>query len=167
MVSFTAIKQLAILSLLLGSLMSCSPPKHAVGGAHTKNTEINPIRHEIVQDARQTVGSKYQYGGTGSKKFDCSGLVYALYTARDIQLPRSTRDMAHYGEEIRFQDVQPGDLIFFRNVRKIDHVAIVSRKSPAKTWLIHSTTSRGVVEEVLEESYYWNTRIDQCRKFIP
>lgn len=167
MVSFKTIRHFLILSILLGGMTSCSPTKHSVHATKASEAEINPLRHEIVQHARETVGSRYQYGGTGTKRFDCSGLVYSLYTAKEIKLPRSTKEMARYGEEIKLEDAQPGDLIFFRNVRKIDHVAIVSRKSPAKTWLIHSTTSRGVIEEVLEDSHYWNTRIDQCRRLIP
>ena len=148
-----------------GGTMSCSFEKHTVNPR--SDQKINNIRFEIIENAREAVGARYGYGATGTNRYDCSGLVYSLYTSYEISLPRSTRDMADYGEEIKKDELKPGDLIFFRNVRKIDHVAIVSRKSPAKTWLIHSTTSRGVVEEVLEDSPYWNTRIDQYRRYIP
>lgn len=160
--------QILLVALIAGTFMSCSPQKRKVmAESPTELNRLNTTRYEIVEQARNTVGAGYKYGATGSSKFDCSGLVYSLFLAQDISLPRSTDAMSRYGEEIKLHDVQPGDLIFFRNVRKIDHVAIVSRKSPTKTWLIHSTTSRGVVEEVLEESHYWKTRVDQCRRFIP
>lgn len=153
------------LSLILGSMISCSSPRKAV--STTMHSDINPLRFEIVEQAKSTVGSGYKYGATGKQKFDCSGLIYSLFQSHSISLPRSTTEMARYGEPIKLQEVQPGDLIFFRNVRKIDHVAIVSRKTQSGTWLIHSTTSRGVVEEILEKSPYWRSRIDQCRRFIP
>src|SRR5690625_855295 len=63
-------------------------------------------------------------------------------------------------------DLQPGDLVFFKNRNKIDHVAIVSRVSRNKTWLIHSTTSQGVVETPLEDSVYWRPRVVTYRSII-
>ena len=155
---------LAILALLSIALQSCSFGNQV--SSSTAGRELNPARLEIVEGAREALGARYAYGATGSKRYDCSGLVFSLYTAQEIDLPRSTREMAEYGEKIRKEELKPGDLVFFRNVRKIDHVAIVSRLSASKTWLIHSTTSRGVIEEVLEESPYWNQRIDQYRRFF-
>lgn len=160
--------QLIVLAVIAGTLMSCNPKQRKlITESPTEMNRVSTTRYEIVEQARNTVGAGYKYGATGSSKFDCSGLVYSLFLAQDIALPRSTDAMSSYGEEIKLHEVKPGDLIFFRNVRKIDHVAIVSRKSPTRTWLIHSTTSRGVVEEVLEESHYWKTRVDQCRRIIP
>lgn len=157
--------RLLILVLLSACIVSCTFEKQAQKSVSLQ--DVNPLRQEIVEDARRAIGAGYRYGATGERKYDCSGLVYALYSSQNISLPRSTREMARMGKEIRKKELRPGDLVFFRNVRKIDHVAIVSRKSPTRTWLIHSTTSRGVVEQVLEDSPYWNTRIDQYRSFIP
>lgn len=156
--------RISVLMLLSAWVISCSFEKHTVRSS--ESAEHNPVREEIIQDARHAIGAGYGYGSTGTRRYDCSGLVYSLYTAQDIGIPRSTREMAHFGEKIKKEDLQPGDVVFFRNVRKIDHVAIVSRTSPSKTWLIHSTTSQGVVEDILEESPYWNKRIDQYRRFI-
>ncbi len=145
------------------SMLSCSFQKE------TKKMEfdmVNPARYEIVQDARSALGSGYRYGSTGGNRYDCSGLVVSLFAGHDIKLPRSARDMVSYGEQIKKNDLLPGDLVFFRNVSKVDHVAVVSRMSPAKTWMIHSTTSQGVIEEVLEDSSYWNKRIVGYRRVI-
>lgn len=127
---------------------------------------VNPACYEIIQDARNAVGSGYRYGSTGRNGYDCSGLVFSLFAQQNIKLPRSAREMVHYGEQIKKNDLRPGDLVFFRNYSKIDHVAVVSRTSQAKTWMIHSTTSQGVVEEILEDSPYWKTRVVQYRRMI-
>ena len=150
--------------LMIVTLSSCSFQKHT-RKTHTEN--VNPTRFEIVKDAHDALGAGYRYGATGSKRYDCSGLIYTLFATNEIALPRSTKAMAQYGEKIKKDDLLPGDLIFFKNVGKIDHVAMVSRMSPAKTWLIHSTTSRGVIEEVLEDSSYWSRRVVQYRRVIP
>ncbi len=164
MITRGSISQVLILILLNCWMLSCSFERHVVTSEN--RVELNPVRLDIVEDAREAVGAKYGYGATGTRRYDCSGLVFSLYTAHNIELPRSTRELAHFGEKIKKEELKPGDLVFFRNVRKIDHVAIVSRMTPSKTWLIHSTTSHGVIEEVLEESSYWNTRIDQFRRII-
>lgn len=145
-------------------LSSCSIQKRS---SRKNNVEVNSLRFDIVQDARKTVGAGYRYGATGNKRYDCSGLVYALFTNHDISLPRSTSEMSRFGTKIKKDDLLPGDLIFFKHAGKIDHVAIVSRLAPAKTWLIHSTTSRGVIEEILEDSPYWTSRIVRYQRYLP
>src|SRR5699024_8758201 len=130
------------------------------------DTAKDPIRYQIVEDARAALGAKYGYGASGNKRYDCSGLVYSIYTQYRISLPRSTSQMAHSGQPIKKTELQPGDLVFFKNHNIIDHVAIVSRISGNKTWLIHSTTSQGVVETHLEDSMYWAPRVVAYRSFI-
>lgn len=129
-------------------------------------TAKDPVRYQIVEDARAALGTRYGYGASNGQRYDCSGLVYSIYSRHEISLPRSTAQMAHSGKPIKKSELQPGDLIFFKNRNKIDHVAIVSRVSGDKTWLIHSTTSQGVVETHLEDSIYWAPRVVSYRRFI-
>lgn len=151
--------------LLVWWLSACSFQKQI--STSTSTTNASPIRYEIVEDARGVLGAGYRYGATGNKRYDCSGLVYSLYSSHQISLPRSTKEMSKFGQKIDKGELLPGDLVFFRHSKKIDHVAMVSRMSPAKTWLIHSTTSRGVIEQILEESPYWSKRVAQYRRIIP
>lgn len=44
---------------------------------------------------------------------DCSGLVQAVFKKFEIRLPRSVKDQAKQGREIKLKDVRPGDLIFY------------------------------------------------------
>lgn len=44
---------------------------------------------------------------------DFSGLVQAVFKEFGIRLPRSVKDQAKQGREIKLKDVRPGDIIFY------------------------------------------------------
>lgn len=142
-------------------LVQCSPRLSPSSGSDAG------VRAKIIDDAVRAVGSKYKYGGTGNKGYDCSGLVYTVFKSHEYNLPRSTKDLIRYGKKIKEKDVRPGDLAFFTNVgRKVDHVAIVYKVDRDGIWLIHSTTSSGVITQNLERSTYWSKRLIQFNSVI-
>ncbi|GAA5220886.1 hypothetical protein GCM10025777_15160 [Membranihabitans marinus] len=125
------------------------------------------MRQEVVATAYDQVGAPYRYGGASNKGFDCSGLVYYSFVKHNFTLPRTAHDMMNYGKKVDRQKVMPGDLAFFKNVgRKIDHVAIVYKTDKTGVWLLHSTTSKGVVLQSLDESKYWSKRLVQFNRII-
>ena len=67
--------------------------------------------------------------------------------------------MSKKARGIPLSEGKPGDLIFFKKVGKIDHVGIISRRSRNKVWVIHSTSSRGVMEEEILSSTYWQGKV--------
>lgn len=71
------------------------------------------------------MGAPYLWGGLSSKGMDCSGLVRMAYLAQGRILQRDASQQALEGTEVATDaDLQPGDLIFFGNGRRITHVAI-------------------------------------------
>jgi peptidoglycan DL-endopeptidase LytE len=69
----------------------------------------------------------YQYGGQNAPiSTDCSGWVQNIYKEFGIDLPRVSRDQARVGIPIKFQNMIPGDLMFFstRSDKVITHVGI-------------------------------------------
>ena len=68
------------------------------------------------------LGKSYQWGATGPKTFDCSGLTSFAFRQAGITLPRSSSQQARVGRAVAFDDLQPGDLVFFYN--PISHVGI-------------------------------------------
>lgn len=82
----------------------------------------------IIQLAKQFVGGKYVWGGSSpsSGGFDCSGLVQYVFSRHGIHLPRVAEDQYQKGIPVRYEDLQPGDLVFQANTYKsgISHVAL-------------------------------------------
>jgi peptidoglycan endopeptidase LytE len=82
-----------------------------------------PVVSPVAQTASSYLGVPYVWGGTTPDGFDCSGFVRYVYQQTGVELPRTSRDMyASVGTSVT--DLKPGDLVFFANVNKVDHVGI-------------------------------------------
>ena len=44
---------------------------------------------------------------------DCSGLIKALFATLHVDLPRTSREQFHAGENVAVENLQAGDLLFF------------------------------------------------------
>ncbi len=86
--------------------------------------EFNP--ENIISLARGFLGYQYFWGGVSPKGFDCSGFVQTVFKLHGVQLPRDAwQQQQNYRISTDYQDVQPGDLLFFSNSPdKVTHVAI-------------------------------------------
>lgn len=68
----------------------------------------------IIATAKQYIGVQYLWGGTSPQTgFDCSGYVQYVFAQNGISLPRVSRDQYTVGTQVAFEDLQPGDLVFF------------------------------------------------------
>lgn len=124
---------------------------------------------KVVQAARSYIGTPYKYGGTSRAGMDCSGLLCASFESVGIKIPRSSYEQAEMGSEVRLRELAPGDLVFFSDHKaggKVSHAGLVTavRGSEAVTF-VHSSTSRGVVEDNLYAEYYRKTFVKAVRPF--
>lgn len=112
--------------------------------------------NQLIQSASDKIGTRYRSGGTSIAGFDCSGLMYSTFGAFDIKLPRSSIEQSSIGEKIADENVQKGDLIFFRtNGRsRINHVGMVIEVVEDEIKFIHSSTHSGVIISSTKEPYY-------------
>ncbi len=114
----------------------------------------------LTQTASKYIGTPYKYGSCDDRKgFDCSGLVYTVAKSQDLQLPRSSSLMAASGTHLPWKKAEPGDLVFFGDRNKINHVGIVEKNKGNQMWVIHSTSTSGVIKENVLASSYWKRRI--------
>jgi len=79
---------------------------------------------QIVNTAAKYYGVRYVYGGTTPSGFDCSGLVQYVCREVGISVNRTSRDQFKNGVAVSYNDLQPGDLVFFAKGSSISHVGI-------------------------------------------
>lgn len=114
---------------------------------------------QIIYTAMEYDGVKYRSGGTTTAGMDCSGLVTTVFKTYDISLPRSSNDMSKVGKKLKNDEIQKGDLVFFRtNGRSvINHVGLVTEVKGDEIIFIHSSVQRGVIISSTKEPYYQRT----------
>jgi cell wall-associated NlpC family hydrolase len=110
----------------------------------------------LIGKASNNLGTRYRSGGTTSKGFDCSGLMFTTFQELNITLPRSSHEMAKYGFEVPKSKAQKGDLIFFTTNKRgtISHVGMITEVTENEIKFIHSSTSSGVIISSSNEDYY-------------
>lgn len=80
---------------------------------------------QIAAYAVKYVGNPYVYGGTSlTSGTDCSGFVMRVYEHFGYRLSRTSAAQAGDGREISLNSIQPGDLLFYRNGGRINHVTM-------------------------------------------
>ena len=67
----------------------------------------------VVGIAMQELGKPYVWAAAGPGSFDCSGLVQYVYAQVGVSLPHNAAAMYSYGTPVSYDDLQPGDLVFF------------------------------------------------------
>lgn len=77
---------------------------------------------EIVNYAKQYLGSKYVYGGSGPSTFDCSGFTMYVYKHFGVSLSHSATAQSKRGTPIEKDNLMLGDLVFFKDYQTMDGV---------------------------------------------
>jgi len=75
--------------------------------------ENNTIKDRLITLAKSKIGSPYVYAKTGPDSFDCSGFVYYLFHAYNMDIPRTSLNQSKIGEKISRDQIQKGDILFF------------------------------------------------------
>ena len=75
-----------------------------------------PAAARAVEAALKELGKPYHYGALGPSTFDCSGLTKFAYGAAGISLPHSAAAQYQSGHRVNRNQLQPGDLIFWRGL---------------------------------------------------
>lgn len=155
-------QNLLLLAGLLGVFL-------AACASRSKVAKTDSRADQVIHAARGFLGTPYKYGGTTRSGMDCSGLLLNSFRAIDVTLPRRSADQSKVGKEVRLDDLQPGDLVFFatgRRKNQITHVGLVTeRRSRDDVRFIHASTSLGVVETNIFTDYY-KKRFRTARRII-
>lgn len=129
------------------SVGTAAPRSSSYGGV--KNRALIKQWAKVYQDL---LGTRYVYGGSSRKGFDCSGLVQYAYQGFDgRQLPRTVRSMFDMGIAVSRENLKTGDLVFYNTGgRKPSHVGIYLNNHQ----FLHASISGGVELSSMDESYY-------------
>ena len=148
------------------------PPRAAKPVPRNKETASGPnavVRNSLVNKAEAYLGVRYKYGGNTPKEgFDCSGFVKYLYNGEGLSIQRVSRDQAREGRPIDPATAKAGDLVFFRRGanQPVFHVSMIVAAAPGELWVIHPTSSRGVIRENILASSYWRPKIYTVKDLI-
>lgn len=122
---------------------------------------IVPQGTAIVAAALRLKGTPYAPGGSTPIGFDCSGFVQYVFAEQGLALPRTVTGQFDATVQIPFEQLAPGDLLFFRTFAdEPSHVAIAVGDGT----FVHAPSSRGVVRVESLTAAYWRERFDSVRR---
>jgi cell wall-associated NlpC family hydrolase len=132
------------------------------------NPKGSQLQNSLLQEAHKHLGTPYIYGGNTPKGFDCSGFVQYVYRNKGVQLPRVSRDQAKVGVNVSPQKAQKGDLIFFGdNKNSISHVGVINSNKNGHIHMIHASSSEGITITNINNSSYWQQKMQFVKRVIP
>ena len=110
------------------------------------------IGSQIVEFAKQYLGTPYVWAGSSPSGFDCSGFVSYVMKNFGYSVNRTAASMYSNGTAVDKSELQPGDAVFFASSSEsIGHVGIYIGDGE----FIHSSSGCGYVTiSGLDESYY-------------
>ncbi len=146
-----------ILTVLLGGCQS-RPVQPPVNSSMSVEPPSNVAR-ALYRQHQRWQGTPYLLGGMSRSGIDCSGFVLRTFQSQfALSLPRTTADQHRIGRAVSRDQLEAGDLVFFRTGEKLRHVGIYVEQG----LFLHASTSRGVMLSRLDNRYwsssYWKAK---------
>lgn len=139
------------------------PREYPATGSRAWNEKSS--RERLVATARNFISYPYTWGGESPEEgFDCSGLTLAVYHINGFSLPRTSREQYRSGKLIQKNQLQIGDLVFFKTVarRNVSHVGIYA----GNDLFIHAPGSNKTIRlDSLSNRFYKDRYVGACTYF--
>lgn len=118
----------------------------------------------ILRQAFASIGIRYRFAGNGERGIDCAGLMQRVFSAVGIRLPRTAAEQFREGVKIDRAELQPGDLVFFRDTYKhgISHVGVFVGNGI----FVHASSSRRAVVADQLAGVYYDRRFAGARRVL-
>jgi cell wall-associated NlpC family hydrolase len=116
------------------------------------------IKNKLYEMFQEWQGVQYRLGGLSKQGIDCSGFVYVTYKSKlGVKLPRTAKLQSKLGTKIHKNNLETGDLVFFKTGMFTKHVGIYLEKNK----FLHASLSKGVTISRLDNVYwrsnYWKS----------
>ncbi|MFZ2890165.1 C40 family peptidase [Sulfuricurvum sp.] len=113
---------------------------------------IRNVKDKVLARAKDFLGTPYGFGNKDGERTDCSGFTQQVYRQFGITLPRSAAEQAQLGEDVNIDDLQVGDLLFYRTYKSDpSHVAIYAGDGQ----IIHASYANQKVQyDSIDKGYY-------------
>jgi cell wall-associated NlpC family hydrolase len=113
----------------------------------------------MIQYAQTFVGTPYVWGGQSALGFDCSGFTSFVFLNQGKKIPRVSRDQ--YASSLKLDPAEAciGDLVFFGQQGVVSHVGILVNELGKPKRMIHSSSSKGVMFQDIDNSKYYSSRV--------
>ncbi|MFK8019028.1 MAG: C40 family peptidase [Pseudomonadales bacterium] len=152
----------ALIPMSLASCISTTANKSSApfeSTNHSSSATSSPVIAALYAQLNEWRGTPYLLGGNNRRGIDCSGFVQRTFADRfERQLPRTTQLLAKQGRKIASNELQAGDLVFFKTGRGVRHVGVFISEGN----FVHASKSAGVTLSNIENQYwkqhYWQSR---------
>lgn len=158
-----AIRVLAAAVMLLLLAACGTPPQQQLAVQPAATASAQAV--DVVMVALSLHNTGYRFGGKNPEAgVDCSGLVsYVFMKAIGRQLTGNAAAIARQGREVRKEDLQPGDLVFFNTLgHPFSHVGIFIGNGE----FIHAPSSKGAVRVDKLSNPYYAVRFHAARSVL-
>ena len=110
-----------------GDFLKIHLPDGNTGYIEPQKQVVKKSRKTIIKLATSLLGVPYLWGGKSSFGYDCSGFVQMVLKTVGVGIHRDTSQQiqADWLERIDIHDAQPGDLMFFLENNRTNHVAFI------------------------------------------
>ena len=136
-------------------------PRGEDGGQGLGSAPLSPYRWQspaerdlFVRMVKSFEGVPYKLGGNTMRGIDCSAFTRKIYGVFRIDLPRTAREQLRCGRHVGREDLDTGDLVFFRTRRNRIHVGIFL--GGGEFFHLSSRNRAGKVDRI--DSAYFSTR---------
>lgn len=137
-----------------GSKALCPEEKSTVAQNEPKVifTNLKTVKEKVLAKAKAFLGTPYGFGHQNKERTDCSGFTEQVYRQFGIFLPHSATEQAQLGKLVDPNDLQVGDLLFYRTYKTDpSHVAIYAGDGQ----IIHASfNARKVQYDSIDKDYY-------------
>ena len=133
-------------------LVTCSATQASDGGYRPTADSTGAIGSglstaaglEVVAYAEKFLGTPYVYGGNGPDSFDCSGFVKYVFTHFGYSINRTASTQLSNGAAVSKDQLQPGDIVFFKNAGDTHAASHVGIYVGGETFIHASSDTREV-----------------------